>query len=164
MPLPDHQRVWNEVFFPTLNSYTFYRIDLETAYSEGTLITSCHRLTAQGGFAQVKLWRNSLNPTLDRFRANTFNRANFTNYKTSSASRIGRLCFSHTLFQNTFCNEIPAPPLLITLLSLCWLQRTYQLYSWQDILKTERQITVWCGHNTKTQGPMFNVEDHTMPV
>jgi hypothetical protein len=105
MPLQDHQMVWNERTFPTLNSCNFSGIYLITTYSEGTLTAFCHRWIAQVSFAHVKFVKNR---HLIDFWANTFNRAIFTNYTTNSASRIGRLCFPPTLFQNKMGTEILA--------------------------------------------------------
>lgn len=68
-------------------------------------------LNCRGGFRPCKTLDAFVkNPHLVDFWASTrtFNRAIFTKYTTKSASRIGRLCFPHILFQNKIGIEIPA--------------------------------------------------------
>ena len=65
-------------------------------------------LNCTGGFRPRKTLETFVKtPQLIDFWANTFNRAIFTNYTTNGASRIGRLCFPHILFQNKMGTEIP---------------------------------------------------------
>lgn len=66
-------------------------------------------LNCTGGFRPRKSLEAFVkDPHLIHCEANTFNRAIFTNYTTNSASRIGRLCFPHILFQNKMGTGIPA--------------------------------------------------------